>query len=271
MAKREPRAIQDLSFYMVQWRERRRYTDYPWLPTTGDPKRPINRETAAILSGCSAEHYRHLERGNKDGTDYSAEVLDMVASALRLSVEEREILYQLAVGHPPHPAPHGEFAVDPDQARFIDACTFPVYVEDETWNVVAFNTAMLGWFPWLRVGMNVARWVLTYPEARLVLPDWEHVWAPGMVRQLRTAQARQPHNQRLAELRAEIMAQCPEAATMSHEVLVHGDGDRRQVRIATGEVVTVTMLVWNPARHPEARMTAFLPLDAAAPDPDRGR
>jgi transcription regulator MmyB-like protein len=269
----DPGRVAALHAYMEMWRKRLRYRDFPAnLVTLGDPDRSISQEAAASLLGCSLEYYRILERGNKVGKRYPPEFLDLVAERLLGGLpERRQMLYMLALGHPPAPPPADETGDDPDRVWVADAQALPAYLADAASYVKHANPAMLGWFDWLRPGMNVYRWVLTDPHAQQVLVDWETVWAPRTVRQLRTAAARQLDNQHLVDLREEILQQCPLARALwdTSDVYPHPDKDIRRVRPATGEVVTIKFSVWEPLSSPGTRLVVFLPQDA--PPPVAGR
>lgn len=73
------------------------------LPRYGERRRVpgLRREELAQLAGVSVTHYTRLEQGH--GRNVSAEVLDAVAAALRLTSAEREHLTNLV--HPPQLVP----------------------------------------------------------------------------------------------------------------------------------------------------------------------
>src|SRR5213083_971655 len=63
----------------------------------------LRREEVALLAGVGVTWYTWLEQGRD--INVSAQVLDAVARTLRLSVFERQHLYQLAEATPRHPPP----------------------------------------------------------------------------------------------------------------------------------------------------------------------
>ncbi len=63
----------------------------------------------------------------------------------------------------------------------------PAYFEDDAEQVRQTNAAMREVFPVPTVGVNVIVWALTSLEARTQLVDWDMVWGPRVVAELRTA------------------------------------------------------------------------------------
>src|SRR3954452_6102508 len=66
------------------------------MGTYGGPRRVVGlrREELALLAGVSASYYSRLEQGQ--ASNASAEVLDAIATALRLDEAERRYLRELA-------------------------------------------------------------------------------------------------------------------------------------------------------------------------------
>lgn len=99
----------------------------------------LRREELAQLAGVSVTHYTRLEQGR--GHSVSAEVLDAVAGALRLSPDEREYLANLV--HPPKPeAPRGPTPVRMDLRCLAEGMTHaPALVLDRDGTILAGNDA----------------------------------------------------------------------------------------------------------------------------------
>ena len=99
----------------------------------------LRRKELAQLAGVSVTHYTRLEQGN--GRNVSAEVLDAVAGALRLTGDEREHLTHLI--HPPRfdPGP-GEPKVRADLLCLIEGMApTPAFVHGRHGNILAWNEA----------------------------------------------------------------------------------------------------------------------------------
>ncbi|MGH3464842.1 MAG: helix-turn-helix domain-containing protein [Kribbellaceae bacterium] len=109
------------------------------VPRYGERRRVpgLRREELAQLAGVSVTHYTRLEQGH--GRSVSAEVLDAVAVALRLTGDEREHLTNLI--HPPR-LDHGpgEPKVRTDLLCLIEGMTHtPAFVHGRHGNILAWN------------------------------------------------------------------------------------------------------------------------------------
>ncbi|MER7156178.1 helix-turn-helix transcriptional regulator, partial [Streptomyces lydicus] len=93
-----PDQRRELSAFLRSRRERTT-PDQVGLPVTGRRRTPgLRREELALLAGISATWYTYLEQGRD--IRVSEQVLDALATALRLDRHERGHLFQLA-GHAP--------------------------------------------------------------------------------------------------------------------------------------------------------------------------
>src|SRR4051794_5868477 len=86
------------------------------LPDYGTRRRVpgLRREELALLAGVSVDHYVRLEQGR--ALQFSEEVLDAVARALRLDPTEREHLYRLARPYQPQ-VYQGSGRTEPQRVR----------------------------------------------------------------------------------------------------------------------------------------------------------
>jgi len=254
----------ELARLMRSWRERLDPAAVPAL-AAGYPRRRkshASQEDIAGLIGVSSVWYGKLERGER--AQYSDDLLDRTAIALRLSENERMMLYLCAVNREPAPRRnHAGTVVTPGLEQVVQRQPWPAYVSDGSWDIVTFNDVVREWFPWVVYERNLMRWAFTYPEARHQLYDWEHAWAPVMLAQMRVANARQPHNMRLAQLIREILTVNVEARRMWENepaVYVHPDGDRRGLRLPDRqEVITVEIVALAPLRANEFRLVLLIP------------
>jgi transcriptional regulator with XRE-family HTH domain len=247
-------------------RERIDPASIPGLARAGHHKSGVSQEDMARLIGVSNVWYGRLERG--ESANYSAEMLDRTAAALRLSDEERMMLYLHALGHEPPPrATRARVQLTEPLQRIVNAQPWPAYLSDESWDVVVYNKQMLEWFPWIGAGVenNVMRWVCTDPQARQQLCRWETDWAPLMLAQLRIAMAKQPGNTRLYHLVREILQASPDARRLWERdslVYVHPDGHHRKVYVPfQREAIEIELTAFAPLRSADARLMMLLPLD----------
>lgn len=112
------------------------------LPAYGGNRRVpgLRREEVAMLSGVSVDYYVRLERGNLAGV--SQEVLDAIATTLRLDDAERQYLHDLAQAAGPgrRRAPRRRGEVQPAIRQMLDAVTgAPAWVRNARHDIVAAN------------------------------------------------------------------------------------------------------------------------------------
>ncbi|WP_433832168.1 helix-turn-helix domain-containing protein [Actinoplanes sp. CA-015351] len=209
------------------------------LPRHGDRRvAGLRREEVAQLAGISVEYYTRLERGNARG--YSTEVLEAVCRALQLNDAEREHLFDL-VQTPAAPDPAS--TVRPGLQRLLDAMTTtPAYIWNRRLDIVAANPLGRALFAPLfdsalfdgplfdgplfdgplfdgplfagplfagpHRPVNQARFLFLDPSAPVFFPEWE-LLTHDAVAVLRTTSGRQPGDDRLASLVAELAAASP--------------------------------------------------------------
>ncbi|KUN98498.1 helix-turn-helix domain-containing protein [Streptomyces caeruleatus] len=137
----------------------------------------LRREELAQLAGVSVAYYTRLEQGN--GRNVSAEVLDAIARALRLSDAEHAHLTHLA-----KPKQHKKRQVArPEQVRpalrqllaSIDGV--PAYISGRRSDILAWNgmaAALFGdWSELPAQERNWARLVFLRPEYRELFVEWD--------------------------------------------------------------------------------------------------
>lgn len=178
----------------------------------------LRREEVAVLAGVSADYYARLEQGRERNP--SAQVVDAVGRALRLSREGRDHLFRLA-GFSPSAADRSSLeAVHPALLELLDA--FPssaAYVLGPAFDVLATNaiaTELLSPFgaersmPWI---------LFTHPEATTVFTDWQ-LLREATVHALRLNAGLLPREQSITTLVGDLSRASGEFAALwtSHEV-----------------------------------------------------
>ncbi|MFF9816280.1 helix-turn-helix domain-containing protein [Streptomyces sp. NPDC014006] len=167
----------------------------------------LRREELAQLAGVSVAYYTRLEQGN--GRNVSAEVLDSIARALRLSDAEHAHLTHLA-----KPKRHKKKpAARPQQVRsalrqlleVMDGV--PAYVVGRRAEILAWNpmaAALFGdWAELPAAERNWARLTFLRPEYRELFVDWEQK-AIDIVCALRMDAGCYPDDPRLSALVGEL-------------------------------------------------------------------
>jgi transcriptional regulator with XRE-family HTH domain len=196
------------------------------VPTYGERRRVpgLRREELALLAGVSASYYTRLEQGQSPSA--SAEVLDALARALRLTESERQYLHDLAKGDKRHararrPAPE---RVTEATSQLVDMLgDVPVIVLGRRSDVLAWNrlghALFAGHLPADAPGLpaaqrpNMARLVFLDPHVRDLYADWASK-ARAVAGSLRSVAAKYPEDAALHALVGELSAKSDEFASM---------------------------------------------------------
>ncbi|MFI9383789.1 helix-turn-helix domain-containing protein [Kutzneria sp. NPDC052558] len=165
-----------LGDYLRARREQIRPADVG-LPAGGGRRRVqgLRREELALLAGISSDYYMRLEQGRDQRP--SGQVLDALATVLRLDAEATAYLHELA-----RPvAPRRTEQVPASILQLVDSWpATPAYVVDRLTTVVAANRAVAVLSPAYTVGVNLLRSVFLDPVERELRPDWDDTVAEGV-------------------------------------------------------------------------------------------
>ncbi|EMB4078898.1 TPA: helix-turn-helix domain-containing protein [Klebsiella aerogenes] len=228
----------------------------------------LRREEVAQLACISPTWYTWLEQGR--GGAPSREVLNRIASGLRLTPLEREHLFILAFGHPPDAQFTISADVTPRLQRVLDTLTIPAIVKTVTWDVIAWNPPAAcvltdyGQLP--REERNVLRRMFTDPVVRRAQSDWQAM-ARLVVNAFRADVARAGQSAEIDSLVTELSQLSPEfdAWWRSNDVTSHGEGAKRINHPQAGAIdlefstfmvegrQDLNMIVFNPANEESRR------------------
>lgn len=167
----------------------------------------LRREELAALAGISADYLTRLEQGR--ATAPSAQVVESLARALRLTDAERDLLYRLAG----HAAPGPEVVpsrLAPSLQRLLDRLSHtPVVVYDASWTLVVANApydALMGeTTTWRGLERNaVWRNVNALPSRVVHSPKEQAEHEARLVADLRLTASRYPADRSLRRLIADM-------------------------------------------------------------------
>ncbi|MFJ4844160.1 MULTISPECIES: helix-turn-helix transcriptional regulator [unclassified Streptomyces] len=169
----------------------------------------LRREELAQLAGISVDYVTRLEQGR--ASNPSAQVVEAMARALRLSPTERGHLFELAGLAPPGPETVPAY-ITPSVHRLLDRMTgTPVAVYDASWTLLQYNppyAALMGdpsgWRGNDRNG--VWRHFLGAGSRARLTPEELEAFETAVVSDLRAAAARYPSDQRLRRMITELRA-----------------------------------------------------------------
>ncbi|MFJ8030702.1 helix-turn-helix domain-containing protein [Streptomyces sp. NPDC096032] len=213
------------------------------LPDFGRHRRVpgLRREELAQLAGVSVAYYTRLEQGN--GRNVSAEVLDSIARALRLTDAEHAHLTHLAKpkSHKKKPAVRQQ-QVRAALCRLLDTMDgVPAYIVGRRSEILAWNrtaAALFGdWAELPAAERNWARMVFLRPEYRELFVDWEQK-AIDVVCGLRMNAGCYPDDPRLSALVGELSVKSEEFRLLwaTHDVKEKSHGVKRLRHPLVGEL-----------------------------------
>ncbi len=172
----------------------------------------LRREELAGLAGISADYLTRLEQGR--ATSPSAQVVESLARALRVSDTERDLLYRLA-GHATPGLDMVPTRITASVQRLLDRlANTPVAVYDATSTLIVANAphdALMGEISYARGIERNAIWRnLVGPGTRVVhTPEEQAVHEARLVANLRLTAARYPADRSVKRLVGELAAQSP--------------------------------------------------------------
>jgi hypothetical protein len=210
----------------------------------------------------SERWYRDLERDTITRLD--ANVLSRLTDILGLDADERAVLYFHAFGGTPYASrSHAGRAADlPALQQLVDRqLPRPAYVTDTRWDIVASNSAMAEWFPWvLEESANLIRWGLITREAREQLVDWpQHAYI--YLAMIRYSLAERPDEPGLAALLQEVLKDPVCQHMWAERTCIVGNRDGHHFRLRLPHIaptdIDVEAQVLLPAGHPGLRFVVI--------------
>jgi transcriptional regulator with XRE-family HTH domain len=178
------------------------------LPAGGQRRAAgLRREELALLAGISVDYVTRLEQSR--ATNPSAQVVEALARALRLSGDERTYLFRLAGLVPPGPETVPAY-ITPSVQRMLDRLAgIPVGIYDASWTLLMANppyAALMGDPSGWRGNERNAVWRnFLGPGSRVRhTPHEQRAFEAAVVADLRVTAGRYPADQRLRRLLAQL-------------------------------------------------------------------
>ena len=232
----------------------------------------LRREEVAMLANLSVTYYTFLEQGRP--VRPSGQVLDALASALRMSAAERRYLYVLAYGpgdasDPALGARAGSAPpelLDPAVADLVQRLEpFPTVVKGRRWDVLAANPAARELFADWAVAAspgerNLVRWMFTAGHAREVYLEWEPE-ARAMLGRFRLSAARYPGDPDVRALIAELQRDSEHVRDWwpRHDVAPIGGTGPKKLRHPRLGATEYSYVVLQVADQPEQNLVTYSP------------
>ncbi len=225
----------------------------------------LRREEVAQLANIGTSWYIWLEQGRN--VHPSAQVLESLAQALKLTLNERRHLFLLA-GQPlpPHAIPTEEY-ISPALQRVIDDLDpSPAYVLGRRWDYLVWNKAADLLFSISTSSppyeYNMLWRLFTHPHL-CKRPDWEQL-ARGILAEFHTASARYPGDRWFEELVEDIKQVSPEFRQLwpHHDAPKSQDGHKVIEHPTLGHLEFDHITLQVPS-DPDLRIMIYTPLAEA--------
>jgi transcriptional regulator with XRE-family HTH domain len=227
----------------------------------------LRREEVALLASLSTTYYTFLEQGRP--VRPSAQVLDALAAALRMSAAERRYLHVLAggngdqgnheIGAPPE-------RLDPALADLVQRLEpYPTLVKGRRWDVLAANPAarelFADWDTPRTTERNLVRWMFTTDQAREIYLEWEPE-ARAMLGRFRLAAARYPDDPDVRALIAELQRDSEHVRDWwpRHDVAAIGGSGSKKLRHPRSGPAEYSHVVLQVADQPDQTLVSYTPL-----------
>jgi transcriptional regulator with XRE-family HTH domain len=233
----------------------------------------LRREEVAQLANMGTSWYVWLEQGRD--VHPSAQVLESLAQALRLTVNERRHLFLLAGQPLPPHASSLEERTSPELQQMLDDLNpTPAYAVGRRWDFLAWNKAADGLFAISEASSPYAHnlvWRLFTSPTMRERPNWEQV-ARGTLAEFRTASARYPGDRWFEELIEDLKQVSPEfrrwwphhdvrSALDGHKVMEHPTLGHLEFEHITLQVLSnpdVRIMIYTPLAETRAKLQRFL-------------
>ncbi|MFI6349450.1 helix-turn-helix transcriptional regulator [Streptomyces sp. NPDC050560] len=229
----------------------------------------LRREELARLAGVSVAYYTRLEQGN--GNNVSAEVLEAISRALRLTDAERAHLTHLAqpTRHKKQRVPQREH-VRPSLQQLLDTLTgVPAYVVGRRSDVLAWNRPAAALFcDWASKpprDRNWARMVFLCDGSRDLFVEWEQK-AADVVGHLRMDAGRHENDPVLNALIGELSVKSPDFRRLwaAHDVREKAYGTKALRHPLVGEMTLHYETFWLSTDEGQALVTYQAEPDTAS-------
>lgn len=222
----------------------------------------LRREEVAQLTNIGTSWYVWLEQGRD--VHPSVSVLESLAQALKLTLNERRHLFLLAGQPIPAPTPLTEESINPALQQVIsDLDPNPAYVMGRRWDYLAWNRAAEHVFsitqPAPPYTSNAIWQFFTNPTLKACYPNWEQL-ARGVIAEFHTASTRYPGDARFEELIADLKEASPEFCQWwSHQDAPGSIGGHKVIEHHTlGRLEFEHVLLQTPG-NPEIRIMICTP------------
>lgn len=232
------------------------------LPDTSRRRTPgLRREDVAALTGVSVTWYTWLEQGRD--IQVSADVLERISAALRMSADEREYLFTLVQHRPPPLTPAHDEEVSPSLDRMLRAISVPAIVMTSRWDVIAWNDLTRLFRDYGELGpedRNLLRILLIEDETYQHDSEQYQAMARRVISKFRVDYSQTPDDPAFEQLISELMDRSPTFQQLwnSPDVMNRSEGIGRYPHLGG---ISLEHSSYVPEGSPTLRLVIYIPHD----------
>lgn len=226
----------------------------------------LRREEVAQLAGISATWYTWIEQARE--VNVSAEALDRLANALKLSKSERSYLFDMADRRDPHAHQNQVDTAPETLVTMLKHIQIPAYIMGRTWDMLAWNTAASDLFSGLLdiewpagEHPNLLRFVFAHPAAKQFVVNWE-MRARRLVAEFRADSRTRLEEPEIKKLIDELSNASAEFAAFwkQHDVLER-QGGQRAFQHPTQGLIQYQQVTLRPVEQEHLKLVLLQPAD----------
>ncbi|MGB2832305.1 MAG: helix-turn-helix transcriptional regulator [Methylotenera sp.] len=233
----------------------------------------LRREEVAQLAGISATWYTWIEQGRE--VNVSAEALERLASALKLTKSERTYLFDMADRRDPQAHMLEADTAPETLVQMLDSMQIPAYIMGRTWDVLAWNQPaselFIDWLnkdnlgkdnidkPIIDTRPNLLRFVFQHPGAKQFVVDWE-MRARRLVAEFRADCRSRLEESELKSLVNELSQANPDFDRFwkQHDVLERQGGQRKFMHPKHG-LISYSQVTLRPVEQEQLKLVLLQP------------
>lgn len=225
----------------------------------------LRREEVAQLASISATWYTWIEQGRE--VNVSAEALERLASALKLSKSERTYLFDMADRRDPKAHMLEADTAPETLLQMLESIAIPAYILGRTWDVLAWNIPASALFiDWLEkiepdTRPNLLRFVFLHANAKQFVVDWE-LRARRLVAEFRAdcrSRLEETELKRLVNELSQASADF-ERFWKQHDVLER-QGGQRQFNHPIQGLISYSQVTLRPVEQEQLKLVLLQPVE----------
>ena len=254
----------ELGEFLTAMRQRGTPEEYGFPAGVRRRTQGLRREEVAQLASISATWYTWIEQGRE--VKVSAEALERLATALKLSKSERTYLFEMADRRDPHAHILEADTAPETLINMLKSIQIPAYIMGRTWDLLAWNTPasklFTGWLDIAESGdtrPNLLRFVFLNSNAKQFVVEWE-MRARRLVAEFRAdcrSRLEEPELKRLVIELSQTSADF-ERFWKHHDVLER-QGGQRQFNHATEGMISYSQVTLRPVEQEQLKLVLLQP------------